>query len=319
MIRKFIAIIILSVIFLLGIFKDTNPTEQTVTRSIKKGETISFLSLKIYGYYNEEIALLIKEANPEINDLNIIRVGQQVVFPPLTELSNTHYSVKTTASSAVVTFIDGEARFLKSGLKDWRKLTANTILTHGDKIKTSEKALVELVVNNTDVLRLSSNTELTIEGLSKAGKSEGDNQEPEANFKFSMGKIWAKIKSYVERSGKFEVSFPTAIAAVQGTVYNAELNSDSLATLKVYRGRVEVAEKLAEARNQSRKLRAPSQVSGPKQVSMSQWVKIVREMQQLSFGPDQAPGDPKEFQEDWSGNWEKFNKQRDELFESQVE
>ncbi|MBD3233104.1 MAG: hypothetical protein GF315_05215 [candidate division Zixibacteria bacterium] len=318
MIRKLIAIAILSGVLLLGIFTDSNPTEQAVTRNIKKGETISFLSLKIYGYYNEEIALLIKDANPEIDDLNLIRIGQQVIFPRLTELVNKPYSVKTTASTAVVTFIDGKARFLKSGLKDWRRLTANTILTPGDKIKTGERALVELVVNNTDVLRLSSNTELTIEGLSKTEKSEQDSQEPEANFKFSMGKIWAKIKSYVERSGKFEVSFPTAVAAVQGTVYNAELNPDSLATLKVYRGRVEVAEKLAKMRNQSRKLRAPSQVSGPKQVSMTQWVKIVREMQQLSFGPGQAPGDPEDFQEDWSGSWEKFNKQRDQLFEGQL-
>jgi len=300
-----------TVILLTFILGDSLSSNEAMVRTISKGETISFLAIKIYGFYNEEIALLIADANPKIGDLNRVQAGDKIVFPQLVDSKDKPYCLRTSASLAVVTYLSGKSFLLKSKEKEWKSLDANTILTPGDKLKTGKGALVELVVNHTDVMRLSSNTELLIERL--ADKTGG----PESSFRISVGKFWAKIKSYVERSGKFEVGFPTAVAAVQGTVYQAELMADSTANIKVYRGEVKVAAKPVEGQESATtgsKIGPPRQVSGPKQVSMQQWVKIVREMQQFSFGPGKPPGDPESFTEQWLGNWEKFNQERDALF-----
>ncbi|MBD3170100.1 MAG: hypothetical protein GF307_11500 [candidate division Zixibacteria bacterium] len=311
--RKAIFSISLTVLILSTLFSSRLFSEQATVRTIERGDTVSFLSIKIYGFYNEEIAMLIKEANPGIKDLNRITVGQRLVFPVYNPNDkNKPYCIKTSASCAVITYLSGKATLKKKFKDEWKYLNPNDLLMPGDVIRTGNDGIVELVVNNTDVMRLSSNTELTIE------EAKLVNEQPEAKVKFSVGKVWAKIKSYVERSGKFELGFPTAVAAVQGTVYQAELAADSSATVKVYNGEVKVAGKGQDngGANSPRRLGPPKQVSGPKQVSMMDWVRIVREMQKISFGPGQPPGEPEDFT-DAPGEWEKFNRERDIKFESQ--
>jgi phage tail protein X len=308
--RVSIPLLIILLLFALSAPLNSN---QAIVKTAKKGDTVSFLAIKIYGFYNDEIARLLKDANPGIKDLNRIEIGQKIVYPPLIMDEDTPHSISTRASNAVVTYMLGQASVRRKNAQNWDELNANDILLPGDQVKTGKKAFVELVVNNMDVLRLAANSELIIEEMSESDRT------PQSKVKFSLGRVWVKVKSFIERSGKFDLNFPTAIAAVQGTVYQADLNEDSTATLKVYRGRVVVSEASGDQGNRvpGGQLSAPRQVRGPRQVSMSKWVKIVREMQKISFGPDQPPGDPESFSESWSGNWEKLNRERDIRFESE--
>ncbi|MEW6218689.1 MAG: LysM domain-containing protein, partial [Thermodesulfobacteriota bacterium] len=50
---------------------------------VQKGDTVASLSLKVYKTYNAEIAAMLKAANPELMDLNRIRVGQRLRFPSM--------------------------------------------------------------------------------------------------------------------------------------------------------------------------------------------------------------------------------------------
>jgi general secretion pathway protein A len=50
---------------------------------VKEGDTLTELATNAYGYANDEILNLIQEHNPEIQDINIIEVGQTINFPPL--------------------------------------------------------------------------------------------------------------------------------------------------------------------------------------------------------------------------------------------
>jgi hypothetical protein len=51
---------------------------------IARGDTISKIVLKAYGSYNVLALDLIKEFNPDLEDLNYIAVGKQVWLPALT-------------------------------------------------------------------------------------------------------------------------------------------------------------------------------------------------------------------------------------------
>jgi general secretion pathway protein A len=51
--------------------------------TIKPGDTLDKLSKEIYGSVNEKILASIQRENPEIKDINNLKVGQKIIFPRL--------------------------------------------------------------------------------------------------------------------------------------------------------------------------------------------------------------------------------------------
>ena len=48
-----------------------------------EGQTLRELALEAYGVADKAILAMLKEANPAIEDINLIAVGQRITFPPL--------------------------------------------------------------------------------------------------------------------------------------------------------------------------------------------------------------------------------------------
>jgi general secretion pathway protein A len=57
------------------------PPETTVV--VKEGDTLTLLSMSVYGRVNENILKMIQDNNPSIEDIDWIDVGQEIVFPNL--------------------------------------------------------------------------------------------------------------------------------------------------------------------------------------------------------------------------------------------
>ncbi|MFP3928716.1 MAG: AAA family ATPase [Desulfobacteraceae bacterium] len=70
------------------------PEERVVV--VKQGDSLARLAAEVYGRADEEILDLIQRRNPEIEDINSIRVGQKILFPSLDE------SVKSVAGAYTV-------------------------------------------------------------------------------------------------------------------------------------------------------------------------------------------------------------------------
>lgn len=64
--------------------KESN-VKQIIT--VKKGDTVFYLAQKCYGLANETLADFIMKANPEITNVHIIKVNQQIKIPEITEKS----------------------------------------------------------------------------------------------------------------------------------------------------------------------------------------------------------------------------------------
>ena len=62
---------------------DSNWRQQA--RSIQPGNTLSGMALEMYGAHSMLALDLIKEFNPHLDDLDRIRAGETIVFPPLTK------------------------------------------------------------------------------------------------------------------------------------------------------------------------------------------------------------------------------------------
>jgi type II secretory pathway predicted ATPase ExeA/phage tail protein X len=65
----------------------SSPPEPAVpspkTLIVKKGDTVTEMATTVYGFVNDALVEKIKESNPGIADLNWIKAGQKIVFPPL--------------------------------------------------------------------------------------------------------------------------------------------------------------------------------------------------------------------------------------------
>ena len=58
----------------------TNKTA-SVTITVKKGDHLRKLIIDVYGFVNDGLLELVHQNNPQIKDVNIIKVGERIVFP----------------------------------------------------------------------------------------------------------------------------------------------------------------------------------------------------------------------------------------------
>ena len=65
---------------------------------VRHGDTLDKLAKRIYGHSDEKIWEMVRKSNPDIRNVNFIRPGQQLVFPPLPE-ERSAFSVQHSARS----------------------------------------------------------------------------------------------------------------------------------------------------------------------------------------------------------------------------
>jgi hypothetical protein len=54
-----------------------------IIQTIRKGDYVSKLAEKIYGFTNGDVIKILKEHNPQIEDMNKVEVGDIILFPEL--------------------------------------------------------------------------------------------------------------------------------------------------------------------------------------------------------------------------------------------
>jgi hypothetical protein len=216
----------------------------------------------------------------------------------------------------VVTYLEGDAVLIPKG-KAKQKLVQNTIVFPGDVIQTAANGRVEIIVNRETVVRMKENTRMTVDVFRDDGKNAA-----KTKMRFSAGSIWTKMKKFRDKVSRFELELPTAIAGVHGTVYEAAIDKDSSSEIKVYTGEVAVKNNPASAqvlKGGADEVDGPAEVEGPREVTMDEWVSIVRDMQKIKIDKKGKPKAVEAFSKNEADAWEKWNTERDkriaELFE----
>jgi len=344
--RKYLGYI-LFVFPLALIFNPLNATETQIIR-VRKGDTISYLSFKIYGAYNSKIADLLRRENPQVKDVDLIYAGQQIRFPAPESMKGilTEKTWKRTepekrkepkearpeekpvpetrvrASKAVITFLEGEVQVKKAGQAQWSPARPNMILFEEDQIKVQAKSRAELILDNQCVLRLSENTLLTIHKL----EEETAAQKETARMELSLGKLWTRTAKLLNPSSRYEIKTPTAIAGVQGTTYQVQVGGDRSTNIQVFRGMVNVYNPFPARPalpgkeilpGQPQEVTGPGEVPGPTPISREEWTKIVlRQFQQVTV-TDQDISSPISFdvQRERQNEWVRWNEERDSDFQ----
>ena len=187
----------------------------------------------------------------------------------------------------------GRVQVQKGGVGEFKRAMPRMSIQEKDIVKTLAKSRCEITLVGGGKLRIGENSELEI--------TEANVKPMEKNFGATLkkGDAWVAAKAAFGEKKNVAVRTPTAVAAIRGTTYRAKAGNDESSVL-VYDGKVDVnaASNVSEARDQQRRqgfqpqggaprfklgpvteIQAPTQVAGPYEVSLEDWVSLVEGMQ----------------------------------------
>ena len=177
---------------------------------------------------------------------------------------------------------------------NWSRAKPNQPIFEGNHIRTQAKSRCEITLKGGGKVRIGENAELEL--------NEADVKPMMKNFNANLkkGSIWVSAKAAFGEKKNVAVRTPTAVAAIRGTVFKAKAGDDE-SSVQVYDGKVDVnqVEKFMEERRKRRKdlspkgkdgkpkfklgpvkeIAAPTQVSGPYEITLEEWVSLAKGMQ----------------------------------------
>lgn len=188
----------------------------------------------------------------------------------------------------------GMVEVQSSGSDSWEKAKPNRPVFEGDIIRTAAKSRAEITLKGGGKIRLGEKTELEL--------NEANVKPMTKNFKAKLkrGNVFVSAKAAFGEKKNIQLRTPTAVAAIRGTKYRAKAGEDESEVL-VYNGKVDVnaAKNVIDERKDKRKsfapgaptgkpkftlgpvteTKAPTQVSGPYEVTLEEWVTLAEGMQ----------------------------------------
>lgn len=218
-----------------------------------------------------------------------------------------------------ISFFLGNVLVLPKGAKKMEKAGFNHKLYPGDKVRTEKQARCEIKYNDGSIVRIAEQSIYTID------KVQLKEKERKVESSLSLGSLWANIKKLASKTDNWLLRSPTAVVAVRGTIYRMETQEDKSSKVLVYDGSVNVGPPAwspggAQGMNQQggapHYVQGPAQVQGPKQVTLEEWVEIVKAQQQIIVKPD-GSYQKSDFNlaDDAKSDWVKWNLERDKLVE----
>ena len=181
----------------------------------------------------------------------------------------------------------GKVEVLISGSENWSRAMPRQALNVNDQIRTAAKSRCEITLTGGGKVRIGENSELVLTEANVKPMTK------EFNATLKKGNAWVSAKAAFGEKKNVSIRTPTAVAAIRGTVYRTSAGEDESSVL-VYEGKVDVnqpANLEAEADQEKStgkpkfklgpvtEVQAPTEVAGPYEVSLEEWITLVEGMQ----------------------------------------
>ncbi|MFQ6608090.1 MAG: FecR domain-containing protein [Fidelibacterota bacterium] len=186
----------------------------------------------------------------------------------------------------------GRVEVRAAGSEQWKKAGVNQTVFVNDALRTRAKSRAEITLTGGGKLRIGENSELELLQADIMG------MQKDFNAQLKSGNVWVSAKAGFGERKNVAVRTPTAVAAIRGTKYRAVADKEESSVL-VYQGEVEVnrPENLQKMRRDAQdeqqkqggppkfrlgpvqEVEAPTQIAGPYEVSLEDWIKLVEGMQ----------------------------------------
>ena len=229
-------------------------------------------------------------------------------------------ALENNEKKGIVTYTDGTVKKRNEEAELWKDAPINTDVLSGDKVRTYERSRAEIDLARLDIIRLAPKTIIDVLKLYEETKE----QKVQTKIKINSGEVWASVHD-VEMDTEFDISAPVGAAAITGTVLRLKVEDDSTAQLKVYKGEVKISTVPEKSDIEPQKIptlkkphqiEGPTEVAPPHEVTLEEWVYIVKSMQQIRFdkkGKILSIGNFSSKDEEEKSSWVKWNFKRDSL------
>ncbi len=137
---------------------------------------------------------------------------------------------------ARISYLKGKAEVQKGGSVVWVPAALRMSLTAGDKVATEDGAELEIKLDDGSVLKMKDKGLLSIDRMEKQKKP----LTTVTSLQAVSGKILGCIRKLSSQESKFEITTPTAVAGVRGTVFAVFVEGDST-ELNVLQGKVGIS------------------------------------------------------------------------------
>jgi hypothetical protein len=230
-------------------------------------------------------------------------------------VSSTASAAESGGSDAVVAVIQGTAQVYNKDVTNGSPLKKGDSVKKDQEIRVAAKSRIELRFPDGTVMRLAEKSRLKMSELAFNKQTQGKNVKVD----LSVGKLWAKVKKLATPDSSVEVKTSNAVAGVRGTVYRVNVDEDQSALVRVYDGDVYVSNPPRDTTKPIHKVTEPHPVAGPHEVtppmhevSMEEWIVIVKAMQQISISPQGIASKPQDFDPKADADdWVRWNQERD--------
>lgn len=117
--------------------------------------------------------------------------------------------------------VRGEA-FVRQNQADWQQAAVGMVLHQNDEVKTSEGALVEILLDQGDVgkIKIDEKSRLRINTMTNDNTTGGKF----TLLDLAIGKVIVQAEK-LEKNSKFEIATPTGTTGVSGTFYEVSVVS----------------------------------------------------------------------------------------------
>ena len=157
-------------------------------------------------------------------------------IPPGTMLKFPLEWLKSGASVASVIAFEGNVTVIKRGADKKVAVVKNLLLWGGDTIHTGPSSNVTLLFTDSSRTLIQSSSEMKIESL----ESYGATGMAKIKTKLKQGRTHNRVIPRTGPGSRFEITTPSAIAAVRGTEYRISASPDGTTRTEVLRGSVGV-------------------------------------------------------------------------------
>ena len=144
--------------------------------------------------------------------------------------------LKTGATVARVSHINGQVTMTCGETSTVKPVTKGTILWEKDTIRTGPGSTVNLEFSDGSIVQLQSNSTLQLMVL----RTYGETGMSDTRIKLLRGRTRNKVIPKSGPASRFEITTPSAAAAVRGTEYRVRVGDDKSSTVEVLRGMVDL-------------------------------------------------------------------------------
>jgi len=221
-------------------------------------------------------------------------------------------SGKTIGSISFILGGPDDIHIQPRGAAEWSRVQLGLKVHDGDAIRTQKESRCEIKLLDASIIRIGEATSFVFTQAALTAQSR------QIKAEIPNGQVYLNLSTPASNKSSFQIKAPTAVCAVRGTVYRVQ--ADTATQCVVYDGAVEVgpAKLWGLPRSQTSKslqpveVPGPSQVPGPYEVSLDQWVRIVKGFQITVRADGKYAKTAFDPAQDAATEWVRWNKELDQ-------